>query len=79
MSKIRSVRRRTGAPRQDEGPGTGVALLAGAVLGLATDAVVFALPRQQARLLAGAGPAASPPSSATRPTPPSPLRRPAPV
>jgi len=59
MSKIRSVRRRTGAPRQDEGPGTGVALLAGAVLGLATDAVVFALPREQARLLAGAGLAAA--------------------
>src|SRR5262249_38477048 len=59
MSKIRSVRRRTGAPRQDEGPGTGVALLAGAGLGLATDAVVFALPREQARLLAGAGLAAA--------------------
>ena len=29
MSKIRSVRQRTDAPRQDEGPGTGAALLAG--------------------------------------------------
>ena len=46
MSKIRSVRQRTDAPRQDEGPGTGAALLAGAVLGLATDAVALALPRQ---------------------------------
>ena len=51
MSKIRPVRQRTDAPRQDEGPGTGAALLAGAVLGLATDAVALALPRQQARLL----------------------------
>ena len=59
MSKIRSARQRTDAPRQDEGPGTGAALLAGAVLGLATDAVALALPRQQARLrsagLAAAG------------------------
>jgi len=54
MSKIRSVRQRTDAPRQDEGPGTGAALLAGAVLGLATDAVALALPRQQARLLSAA-------------------------
>jgi hypothetical protein len=54
MSKIRSVRQRTDAPRQDEGPSTGAVLLAGAVLGLATDAVVLARPRQQARLLAGA-------------------------
>jgi hypothetical protein len=55
MSKIRSVRQRADAPRQDEGPGTGAALLAGAVLGLAADAVALALPRQQARLLSGAG------------------------
>ena len=54
MSKLRPVRQRTGASRQDEGPGTGAALLAGAVLGLATDAVALALPRQQARLLSGA-------------------------
>jgi hypothetical protein len=54
MSKIRSVRQRTGAPRQDEGPSTGAALLAGAVLGLATDAVALALPRQQAWLLSAA-------------------------
>ena len=46
MSKIRPVRQRTGAPRQDERPGTGAALLAGAVLGLVTDAVALALPRQ---------------------------------
>ena len=46
MSKIRPVRQRTDAPRQDEGPSTGAALLAGAVLGLATDAVALALPRQ---------------------------------
>jgi hypothetical protein len=59
MSKIRSVRQRTGAARQDEGPGTGAALLAGAVLGLATDAVVLALPRQLARRLSGAGLAAT--------------------
>ena len=45
MSKIRSVRQRTDAPRQDEGPGTGAALLCS---GLAT-AVALALPRQQAR------------------------------
>jgi hypothetical protein len=44
MSKIRSMRQHTDAPRQDEGPSTGAALLAGAVLGLATDAVLFALP-----------------------------------
>lgn len=54
MSKTRSVRPGTDAPRQDEGPSTGAWLLAGAVLGLATDAVVLALPRKQARLLAGA-------------------------
>jgi hypothetical protein len=54
MSKTRSVRQRTDAPRQDEGPSTGASLLAGAVLGLASDAVVLALPRRQARLLAGA-------------------------
>jgi hypothetical protein len=54
MSKIRSVRQRIAAPWQDEGPGTGAALVAGAVLGLATDAVALALPRQQARQLSGA-------------------------
>lgn len=54
MSKIRPVRPRTDAPRQDEGPSTGAALLAGAVLGLATDAMALALPRQQARRLSGA-------------------------
>jgi hypothetical protein len=54
MSKIRSVQQRTDTPRQDEGPSTGAALLAGAVLGLATDAVAFALPRQQARQLSAA-------------------------
>ena len=54
MSKMRPMRQRTDTPRQDEGPSTGAALLAGAVLGLATDAVLFALPRQQARLLSGA-------------------------
>jgi hypothetical protein len=57
--KIRSVRQRTGAPGQDEGLSTGAALLAGAVLGLATDAVAFALPRQQARRLSGAALAAA--------------------
>ena len=37
MSKIRSVRQRTDAPRQDEGPGTGAALTAagGVYLGFA--------------------------------------------
>jgi hypothetical protein len=59
MSKIRSVRRRAGAPRQDEGPSTGMALLGGAVLGLASDAMLLALPRQQARRLSGAGLAAA--------------------
>lgn len=59
MSKIRSVRQRTDAPRQDERPSTGAALLAGAVLGLATDAVAFTLPRHQARPLCGAGLAAA--------------------
>ena len=54
MSKMRPMRQRTDTPRQDEGPSTGAALLAGAVPGLATDAVLFALPRQQARLLSGA-------------------------
>ena len=54
MKNIRSVRQRTDAHRQDEGPSTGVALLAGAVLGLATDAVALALPRQQGRLVSGA-------------------------
>lgn len=54
MKNIRSVRQRTDASRQDEGPGTGAALLAGAVLGLTTDAVALALPRQQARQLAAA-------------------------
>lgn len=53
------MRQRTDTLRQDEGPGTGAALLAGAVLGLATDAVVLALPRQQARRLSGAGLAAT--------------------
>jgi hypothetical protein len=55
MSKIRSVRQRTGAPRQDEGPSTGAGVLAGVVLRLATDAVTLSLPRRQARLLSGAG------------------------
>ena len=59
MSKIRLVRQRTGAPEQDEGPSTGAALLAGAVLGLASDAVLLALPAQQARRLSGAGLAAT--------------------
>lgn len=59
MSKIRSVRQRTDASRQEEGPSTGAALLVGAVLGLATDAVVLALPRRQARSLSGAGLAAA--------------------
>ena len=54
MGKIWSVRQRTDVPRQDEGPSAGVALLAGAVLGLATDAALLALPRQQARRLSGA-------------------------
>jgi hypothetical protein len=54
MSKIRSMRQRTDGVRQDEGPSTGAALLAGAVLGLAIDAVLLALPRQQARLMSGA-------------------------
>jgi hypothetical protein len=58
MGKIRSMRKRT-APRQDEGAGTGAAMLAGAVLGLATDALLLALPRQQARRLSGAGLAAT--------------------
>jgi hypothetical protein len=49
----------TARSRQDEGPGTGAALLAGAVLGLATDAVALALPRQQARLLSAAALAAA--------------------
>jgi len=55
MSKIRSARQRAVAPRQDEGPSTGAALLAGAVLGLDTDAVALTLLRLQARLLSGAG------------------------
>ena len=59
MSKVRSVRQHTDASRQEEGPSTGAALLAGAVLGLATDAVVLALPRRQARSLSGAGLAAA--------------------
>jgi hypothetical protein len=59
MTKIRPVRQGTDALRQDEGPSTRAALLAGAVLGLATDAVVLALPRQQARRLCGAGLAAT--------------------
>ena|SRR5437764_10592022 len=54
MSKIRSMLQGTGAPGQDEGLSTGAALLAGAALGLATDAVALALPRQQARQLSGA-------------------------
>jgi hypothetical protein len=54
MTKIRPVRQRIAAPRQGEGLSTGAALLAGAALGLATDAVALALPRQQARLLSGA-------------------------
>jgi hypothetical protein len=58
MSKIRSAPQRTDAPRKDEGPSTGAALLAGAVLGLATDAVALALPRQQAWQLSGAALAA---------------------
>lgn len=53
------MRQRTDTLRQDEGPGNGAALLAGAVLGLATDAMVLALPRQQARRLSGAGLAAT--------------------
>jgi hypothetical protein len=53
MTKIRPVRQGTDALRQDEGPSTRAALLAGAVLGLATDAVVLALPRQQARMWGG--------------------------
>ena len=59
MSKIRLVRERTDAPRQDEAPSTGAALLAGAVLGLVTDAVALALPRQQARQLSAAALAAA--------------------
>jgi hypothetical protein len=58
MSKIRLVRQRTNASWQDEGPSTGAALLAGVVLGLASNAVLLALPRQQARL-PGAGLAAA--------------------
>jgi hypothetical protein len=54
MSRIRPVRQRTGVPRQGERPDTSVALLAGAVLGLVTDAVALALGRQQARLLSAA-------------------------
>jgi len=54
VSRIRPGRHRTDAPRQDEGPSTGAALLTGAVLGLATDAVALALPRQQARQLSAA-------------------------
>jgi hypothetical protein len=59
MSKIQLLRQRTGAPGQDGGPSTGAALLAGVALGLASDAVVLALPRQQARRLSGAGLAAT--------------------
>jgi hypothetical protein len=59
MSKIRSMRQRTDALREDQGPSTGAALLAGAVLGLASDAVLLALPAQQARRLSGAGLAAT--------------------
>ena len=55
MRKIRSMRQRTEALQVDEGPSTGTALLAGVVLGLASDAVLLALPRQQARRLSGAG------------------------
>jgi hypothetical protein len=44
MTKIRSVRQHIAAPRRDEGLSTGAALLAGAALGLATDAVALALP-----------------------------------
>lgn len=55
MSKIWSVRQRTGAAPQEEGSGTGAGLLAGVVLGLGTDAVALALPRPHARLLSGAG------------------------
>ena len=59
MGKIRPVRQRTDAARQDEGRGPGAALLAGAILGLASDAVLLALPAQQARRLSGAGLAAT--------------------
>lgn len=59
MSRIWSMRQRTGFPRQDEGPSTGAAMLAGAFLGLVSDAVLLALPRQQARLLSSAGLAAT--------------------
>ena len=59
MSKIWPVRPRTDAPQQDEGPSTGAVVLAGAVLGLATDAVMLALPRQQARWLSSAALAAT--------------------
>ena len=55
MRTIRSGRQRTDAPGQDEGPSTSAALLAGAALGLATDALALALPRHQARLLSGVG------------------------
>jgi Family of unknown function (DUF6010) len=59
MSKIWSIRKRSGSSQQDEGPSTGPAMLAGAVLGLVSDAVLRALPRQPARLLSGAGLAAT--------------------
>lgn len=59
MNKIRSIRQRTDALQEDEESSTGVALLAGVVLGLASDAVLLALPAQQARRLSGAGLAAT--------------------
>ena len=59
MSKIWPARPRTDGPRQDEGPSAGAALVAGVVLGLATDAVMLALPRQQARRLSSAALAAT--------------------
>ena len=59
MSKIWPVRQRSDAPRQDEGLNTGAALLAGVVLGLASDAVMLAMPRQQARRLSSAALAAT--------------------
>jgi hypothetical protein len=59
MSKTRSVPQRTEALEVDEGSSIGTALLAGAVLGLASDVVLLALPAQPARRLSGAGLAAT--------------------
>jgi uncharacterized protein DUF6010 len=53
IGKLRSVPQRSDALRPDDGPGTGAALLGGAALGVATDAVLARLPREKARLLAG--------------------------